>query len=282
MFGALLTDLSKAFDCLNHKLLITKFNAYGFSLPALKLVHDYLSNRKQRTKVNRTYSSWLEIVFGVPQGSILGPLLFNIFLADLFFILNDVDIASFADDNTPYVIADDINGVIKPLEQTSKALFEWFENNLLKSNADKRHLLVSSSDAVNLRVSEYEIKNSECEKLLRVNFDNKLIFEKHINDICRKASRKIYALAIIIPYMDLSKRRMVMNAFFNSQFNYCPLIWMCHNRTTNRKINMLHERCLRIIYNDKQSSFKMLLEKDSVLSPFTIKTFSASPLKCIK
>ena len=266
MFGALLTELSKTFDCLDHELLIAKLNAYGFSLPALKLVHDYFSNRKQRTKVNRTYRSWLEIVFCVPQGSILGPLLFNIFLADLFFILNDVDITSYADDNTPYVIADDINGVITSLEQTSKALFEWFENNLLKSNADKCNLLVSSSDAVNLRVSEYDIKNSECEKLLGVKFDNKLTFEKHITDICRKASRTIYALARITPYMDLSKRRMVMNAFFNSQFNYCPLIWMCHNRKTNRKINRLHERCLRITYNDKQSSFKMLLEKDSSVS----------------
>ena len=135
-------------------------------------------------------------------------------MADLFFILNNVDIASYAVDNTPYVIADDINGVITSLEQTSKALFEWFENNLLKSNTDKCHLLVSSTDAVNLRVSEYDIKNSECEKLLGVKFDNKLTFEKRITDICGKASRKIYALARIAPYMDLSKRRMVMNAFF--------------------------------------------------------------------
>ena len=124
MFGSLLTDLSKTFDCPDHELVIAKLNAHGFSLPALKLVHDYLSNRKQRTKVNRTYSSWLEIVFGVPQGSILGPLLFKIFLADLFFILNYVDIASYADDNTLYVIADDINGVIASLEKPSKALFE--------------------------------------------------------------------------------------------------------------------------------------------------------------
>ena len=132
---------------------------------------------------------------------------------------------------------------------------------MLKTNVDKCHLLVSSSDAVSLIVSEYDIKNNECEKLLGVKFDNKLTFEKYITDIYRKTSRKIYALARIAPYMDLSKQRMVMNAFFNSQLNYCPLIWICHNRTTNRKINRLYERCLRIIYNHKQSSFKMLLQK---------------------
>ena len=106
--------------------------------------------------------------------------MFNIFLADLFFILNDVDIASYADDNIPYVIADDISGVITSLGKASKALFEWFENNLLKSNAGKCHLLVSSSDAVYLRVSEYDIKNSECEKLLGAKFENKLILHKKI------------------------------------------------------------------------------------------------------
>ena len=86
VFGTLLTDLSKAFDCLNHKLFVAKLDAYGFTLPALKLVHDYLSDRKQRTRVNNSYSTWFEILFRVPQGSILGPLLFNISLADLFFI----------------------------------------------------------------------------------------------------------------------------------------------------------------------------------------------------
>ena len=87
-FGVLLTDLSKAFDCLSHDLLLAKLHAYGFSLSALKLIHSYLKNRKQRTKIDSTYSTWEEILFGVLQGSILGPLLFNTFLCDLFFSMN--------------------------------------------------------------------------------------------------------------------------------------------------------------------------------------------------
>ena len=108
--------MPKSFDCLNHELLVAKLNAYGFTLPALKLVQDYLSDRKQRTRVNNLYSTWFEILFGVPQGSIHGPLLFNIFLADLFFILNEIDIVNYADDNTPYTSSNDVNGVIKSLE----------------------------------------------------------------------------------------------------------------------------------------------------------------------
>ena len=94
VFGALLTDLLKAFDCLDHELLTAKLNAYGFRLPALRLINDYLSNRKQRTKIENTYSTLLDIMFGVPQSSILGLLLFNVFLVDLFFTVNDIDMAS--------------------------------------------------------------------------------------------------------------------------------------------------------------------------------------------
>ena len=123
VFGALLKDLSKSFDCLNHDLLIAKLNAYGFSLPALRLIHDYLLNKKQRTRVNNSYSTWVEIVFGVPQGSILGPLLFTIFLADLFFVANSMDIANYANENTPYATANDIDSLIDSLEKASKPLF---------------------------------------------------------------------------------------------------------------------------------------------------------------
>ena len=190
VFGALLTDLSKAFDCLNHDLLIAKLNGYGFSLPALRLIHDYLSNRKQRTRINNSYSTWMEIVLGVAQGSILGLLLFSFFLADLFFIVNSTDIANYADDNMPHATANDIDSLIASLEEASKSLFTWFDNNLMKSNADKCHLLVSSNEKVTIKIGSYEIANTKREKLLGVYVDSGLSFDYHISEICQKASRK--------------------------------------------------------------------------------------------
>ena len=226
MCGALLTDLSKAFDCFDHELLIAKLNAYGFSLTALKLVHNYLSNRKQRTKINSTYSSLLEIIFGVPQGSILGPLLFNIFLIDLFFIIEDTDIASYANDKKPYFIADNVYGVIKSLEEASEILFKWFNDNVMKINADKCHLSVSVNNTVKIKIGNFDITNNRSEKLLGVKFDHKLSFDGHISELCKKASRKIYTLSRVALYMNISKRGILMNAFFKSQFSYCPLVWM--------------------------------------------------------
>ena len=151
-FGALLTDLSKAFDCLSHKLLIAKLHAYGFDLLALNLIQSYLSNRKQRTNINATYSSWEEILFVVPQGSILSPLLVNIFLFDLFWIMYETDFSSYADGNTPYILGDSINDVIKWLEDDSVNLFKWFLDNQMKTNRDKCHLITSGQSCMKLKI----------------------------------------------------------------------------------------------------------------------------------
>ena len=135
-FRALLTDLSKAFDCLPNELLIAKLHAYRVDIPSLKLLHSYLTKRKQRVKLNGTYSSWSEIIFGVPQGSILGPLLFNIFLCDLFQFFPDLDITNYADDDTLHSININLNKVLHDLEKMSVTFFKWFTDNLLKANPE--------------------------------------------------------------------------------------------------------------------------------------------------
>ena len=110
---ALLTEFSKAFYCLLQDLLIAKLNAYGVDIPALRFIFDYLTNRKQRTQIGNDYSSWKEILYGVQQGSILGPLLFNISICDLFLITDDFEMANYADDKVPYVCGKDITSVFK-------------------------------------------------------------------------------------------------------------------------------------------------------------------------
>ena len=114
--------------------------------------------RKQKNKINTAYSSWEEILFGVSHGSILGPLLFNIFTCDLFLIMNKADFASYADDNTPYVIGNGVKEVITSLKEASDELFYWFAEDQMKANPDKCHLSISSSDKVSICVDNYNIK----------------------------------------------------------------------------------------------------------------------------
>ena len=262
--GVLLTDLSKAFDCLNHELLIAKLSAYGFDYMSLRLIYSYLSDRFQRVKINASYSSWWCIIFGVPQGSILGPLLFNIYLSDLFMFLKKSLVANYADDNSPFACCNDIPQVISQLEEDSVNLLLWVKHNGLKANPGKFHLLLSEKDEnLSIMVDNYKVQNSKCEKLLGIKIDNMLTFDDHVSELCTKASQKLHALSRVSQYMNIAQRKLVMRAFISSQFGYCPLVWMFHSRKLNNRINKIHERSLRIVYNDEVSSFEELRIKDN-------------------
>ena len=262
-FETVLSNLSKAFDCLPHDLIVAKLDACGFSTESLKLINSYLTERKQRVKMNDQFSSCLDIAVGVPQGSILGPLLFNIFLCDMFLFCNDIDFANYEDDNKSHCIGKTPEELISQLEKSSKSIFEWFENNGLKGNLYKCHLLLSKNDNFGANINENRISNTRFEKLLGVTFDNQLNFNHHISKVCKTASNKLHALARISHYMDENKRKVLFNSYFSSQFTYCPLIWMNHNKSINKKINNLHERALRLIYCDHSSNFREVLQRNN-------------------
>ena len=132
--GAVLMDLSKVFDCLSHELLIAKLDAYGFNENTIRLVYSYLTNRKQSVKIKRFLSALKRILSGVPQGSILGPILFNIFINDLFYFVGEGDLHNFADDNTVSGNAFPLNELIQELQTLTESTISWFDQNHMIAN----------------------------------------------------------------------------------------------------------------------------------------------------
>ena len=277
-FGVLLTDLSKAFDCLVHDLLIAKLHAYGFDYLALKLMYTYLTGRLQRVRVNGCFSDWHEIDTGVPQGSILGGELYNYNSNDLFMFLM-LDVANYADDNSPFSTAPTIPQIISNLEQEAVIILDWLRNNGLKANPDKFHLLLSEpNEDLSMKIANYEIKNEKLQTLLGVQLETKLNFTSHVTNLCKKASNKLHALSRVSKYMTFNQRKTILASFIIQQFGYCPLVWIFHSRKLNNRINQLHERSLRIVYQDEQASFEDLLSRDG---SFTIHHHNVQTL-CIE
>ena len=247
--GTILKDLSKAYDTLPHDLLVAKFEAYGIDKNELSLIHDYLTNRKQRTKVSSSDSDWYDIVRGVPQGSILGPLFFNLFINDLFLFIERTNICNFADDNTIYSCNINLQTILIDLKFDMQNILKWFKANSVKSNPEKFQFMVlgsSTRPSIILNINNIKIRESSSVTVLGLTIDNQLTFKDHINISCGRVNLKLHALRRIRKYLTTVKVKLLYNAFINSQFNYAFIIWMFCHKQDHLKIAKIQYKALKL------------------------------------
>ena len=222
----LFMDLSKAFDTLDHSLLLAKLSAYSFGNNALSFVRSYLTDRIQRRKTDNNFSNWREITTSVPQGSILGLPLFIIFLNDIFLFVESSNICNYADDNTIFGSGKTFDEGTRQLQNDFLILDEWFFNNFLFLNSGKCYFMTlgTPNTLPNFKCKNITIKNSASEKPLGVVIDNKLDFTEHLNTVCKMANLKLQALNRISRLLSPEQHVLIINTYIKPLFNYYPLV----------------------------------------------------------
>ena len=194
---------------------------------ALNLITSYLIERKQRVKLRGCTSDWAPITKGVPQGSILGPMFFNLFLNDIFFALNEAVIYNYAEDNTLKATANDVNEVKKILINESVKAITWFEMNLMEANPDKFQFMLLGKSVIpekeSLKFSNVEIQCVTSVKLLGVTLDYKLNFNEHINFLAAKAGAQLSAVSRVRRFLDVDSKLILVKLSFYPIFKTVQL-----------------------------------------------------------
>ena len=233
-------------------------------------MESYLSDRKQQIKIGNVVSSWAEIKKGVPQSSILGPLLFNVFINDIFYSIKNCDLYNYADDNTLSFHSPNFDEIIKVLQEEGKMLIDWFCFNCMQANPNRFQAIGvgkrTHKRSPTFKFGSIEITSDEEVKPLGVDIDFKLSFDNHISNFCKKAAKQLNVLKRIGKNLSRLSKLSIFHTFILSNFNFCPLTWHFCSDGNTKKMEKVQERALRFVYEDFSSSYEDLLQKTGLPS----------------
>ena len=258
-------DFSKAFDTVNRRLLLEKLKILGFDTSSVKWINSYLSNRYQSVKMGDTFSEWKLIKNGVPQGSILGPLLFTILTSDMRKCFRFGNYHEYADDTSEYknCTAENINDSIQDINKDLQRVSNYCQNNILKLNEDKCEFIIIGSrfamKKVNDQILEPIIVNDKpiervsYAKYLGLTFDEILSWIRHVNICIARAIGKFKEFSNCKKMLSFESKKIFCESLVLSQFNYADVVYMNMNKVTQNKIQKIQNLCIRFIFNLKKN-----------------------------
>lgn len=277
LVGCIMLDFRKAFDLVDHKLLLRKLALYKFGNISLSWFESYLTNRSQQVSINGVISDSDEVLCGVPQGSILGPLLFLLFINDLPLSLDNViqSVDLYADDTTIYDINSDKSLLEDNLQKALDIICIWCLENGMLINTDKTKLMLLTSrqkrnnipsDKLTLEYNSFELHVSSNEKVLGVYIDENLLWNNHFQQISKKISAHLWVLSQIRTYVNLQHRLLFYNAYIKPHFEYCCVVWGNSSNFNTNKIEKLQRRACKLILGNEYSTLQNARNLLNILS----------------
>lgn len=256
LIGVVLVDFRKAFDLVDQEILLSKLNLYGVSENTLEWFKSYLKDRRQKVSINNVLSDVKPVTCGVPQGSILGPLMFLIFINDLPLYTSNVITDLYADDTTLYDVSESIEDIQINLQLALNNLDAWCKVNGMLVNTDKTKLMLIATpqkrsrlgcDTLNLKYKNDKLKAIESDKILGVFVDNNLLWSQHVKHLTKKMASNLWLLSKIKGFLSIQHRIQFYKSYVQPHIDYCNIVWGNTSLTNKCKIFRLQKRACRII-----------------------------------